>query len=706
VVEAPAGFGKSRLVIRWCHAPSPAPKTAWLALDEFDNDPVIFWTYIVHSLRQVYPDRFDRTLEALSRQGVSLTQAVLPPMLNELWGVGEELRLILDDFHVITDPACIASFRFFLDRLPPTCHVVVATRSGPPLGLARLRARGQLTELRAADLRFTAEEAAALLNGVLGLDLCEDDLAGIQERTEGWAAGLYLAALTLRDHPAPRRFVSTFAGQSRHLVDYLGAEVLDRLPDEERSFLVRTAILEQLTAPLCNAILGGADAAVRLRTLAQRNVFVFPLDTQWEWYRYHQLFRELLLGELERRCPDQVPMLHRRAAAWYQAAGNAPAAMHHALAAGDHLLAGDLFLGHAVSLLQQGWLATVKGWLEALPDDAVAARPPLALATAWIAAQTNSPPNEMTRRIAMAAAGPDEGPFFLGERSLAAAVALIRSNYVVDDVGRAVADGEVAVADASDPAAWSYVLARSALGRALYLAGRAEEARAILEEALRAPRAAQQMTATSRVLATLALVCLTLGEEARAAELARRAVRNFQEMGESSAVGAWISHVALSMTLTREGRLAEAEAALAEGVEPLLEWSRAWPLFHALALLALAPVRHGLGHTGAARALVEEARAALRGCPDPGMLPALLAEVERGLGRAPRRVTGLREDLSEAELRILRLLAGDLTQREIGRELYLSVNTVKSHTRAIYTKLDAASRAEAVARARALRLIA
>jgi LuxR family maltose regulon positive regulatory protein len=706
VIEAPAGFGKTRLLVEWCRGRPPAAPIAWLSLDEFDNDPVTFWTYIVHALRAALPGRFGRSLDALAQPNASLTRAVLPPLLNELWEAGDDTWLVLDDFHVIADVDCIESFRFFIDRLPPMLHIILATRSDPPLGLARLRARGMLTELRAADLRFTLDEAATFLNGSLGLDLSHDDLDQLQERTEGWAAGLYLAALSLRDHPDPRGFIATFAGQARHLVDYVGGEVLDRLSEADREFLVQTAILEQVTAPLCNTVLESDDAAARLRAMAQRNLFVFPLDEAWTWYRYHPLFRELLLVELERRFPERIPVLHRRAAAWYRAAGDAPAAMHHALAAPAPDLAGDLFLAHAVVLMQQARLATVKGWLEALPDEAIASRPPLGLAAAWIAGQTGYSSGVVTRRIATAAAGPDVGPFFLGEHSLAAAVALTRSTFPVDDVGGAVADGERAVADASDPNTWSFLLARAALGRALYLAGRAAEAQPVLEEALRAPLAGQQVAGTTRAMATLALVCLELGEEARAGELARRSVRTYQDWGISISVGPWLNHVALSMVLVREGRLEEAEATLAEGVEPLLDWLRGWPLFHALALLALAPVRHGLGHTGAARALVEEARAALRGCPGPGMLPARLAEVERGLGRQPRRVTGLREDLSEAELRILRLLASDLTQREIGRELYLSVNTVKSHTRAIYTKLDAASRPEAVARARALRLIA
>jgi LuxR family maltose regulon positive regulatory protein len=613
---------------------------------------------------------------------------------------------VVDDVHLLTNPSCIDAFRFFLEQLPPRCHLVLASRTDPPLGLARLRARGQLSELRAADLSFTPDEAESYLNGVRQLNLTATSVAQLEARTEGWAAGLYLAALSLRNHPDPQHFVATFAGQHRHLVDYLGVEVLEHLADADRTFLIQTAILEQLSGPLCDALLATSNAAQRLRALAQQNLFIFPLDEQWQWYRYHPLFRDLLLAELTRRFPDRIAALHQRAAVWYAAADDAGSAMQHALVAEDEQLIGDLFLTYAQPLLLQGRLATVSTWLAVLPEATIAGRPALALATAWAAALTSAPPIEVTRRLALAEDGARTEPFFLGEPSLAAALSLARARWVVDDVGAAVADAEAAAVACSDPGTPAYMLARAALGRALILAGRPAEARAPLEAALRGPLAERQVQAASRTLATLALANVALGEEARAGELARRAVEQVAERDLAGAPNLWLIHAVLGQVLIREGRLEDAATILGVGVEPQLGWLRAWRVMFAAALLPLAALYAAQGLVPEARARLATAQAAVRGCRDAGILPRLIAEAERGLGRLPPRSAGLREALSEGELRVLRLLSTHLTQREIGRELYLSVNTVKSHIRAIYGKLDAGSRSEAVARARSLHLVA
>jgi LuxR family maltose regulon positive regulatory protein len=705
LVVAPAGYGKSRLLAEWCRSTAAIHPTAWLSLDEHDNDPVTFWTYLVHALREAYPDRFGRSLAALHRAGAQLTRALLSPLLNELWGTGPESWLVLDDVHLVTNPVCLASFRFFVEQLPPRCHLVLASRTEPPLGLARLRTRGLLTELHAADLCFTPAEARAFLNDTLKLRLSAESIAGLEARTEGWAAGLYLAALGLRDQPDPQGFVARFTGQHRHLVDYFGAEVLEQLAEADRSFLEQTAILEQVSGPLCDAVLDTSDAAHRLRRLAQQNLFVFPLDEQWQWYRYHPLFRDLLRAELTRHFPERVADLHRRAAAWYDAAGDPSAAMQHALAADDEQLAGDLFIAHAVPLVQHGRLATMVAWLALLPDAALTARPSLALATAWIAGMSRQPPADVRRRIALAESGSDTGPFLFGMPSLTALLALSRATWVVDDVGAALADAQVALAACSDPDSDAYLNVRVTLGELLYLAGRLAEAQVPLEEAQRGPRAPQQINALSRVLVCLARVFLALGAEERAAELARQAAQLAREQALAPAQHLG-TQVVLGQVLVREGRLEEAASVLGEGVESQLPWLRTWPLPYVLALLPLVALHQARGLLPEAWARLEEAKAALRGCPDAGILPALVAEAERGLARLPRRPAGLREALSEGELRVLRLLATQLTQPEIGRELYLSVNTVKSHTRNIYTKLDASSRSEAVARARTLHLIA
>jgi LuxR family maltose regulon positive regulatory protein len=685
LVAAPAGFGKTQLLVEWCRGNVPM---AWLTLDAHDNDPVRFWAHLVHALQAASPTRFRRALALLAEPGADLRHAVLPALLNELGADahGPGLRLVLDDFHVIAHQACLESIGFFLDRRPPGLQVVVATQVDPPLGLAHLRARGELAELRAVDLRFTSAEAAAYLTGRLGSVLGATELARLSATMDGWPTGLHLAAHAVRDHSDPRGFVAAFAGVPHRGLEYLGGALLDRLPSADRDFLVQAAVLERLSAPLCGAVLGDANAAERLRRLARGNVFVTALDGAGAWYRLHPPVRELLLVELQQRFPDRTRDLHQRAAAWYRAADDAESAMAHALAAGDDTLVGDLFVAFATPLVRRGQLATLLRWLDALPKAALATRPPLALAAAWVAALGGRAPAVVTAHIALAAAGPDVGPYMLGEPSLVAAVALARAVHVADDVGAAVADAAQAVAAATDRGVPAYLLARLALGQALYLAGRADEARSCLEAARRAPLASEQPEALSRVLALLALVGLGAGESTRAAALGQRAVALLEERRLMTHPSGWLSHAALALALARAGRPAAAAAALARGVEPQLPWLAAWPLLHALALLALAPVRHARGQVHTARALVAAARAALQPCPDPGMLPSLVTATEEELGRAPERRTAR----SAAEMRLLRLLASDRTPREMDGELDRSVHTVETPARTLDANPDAA----------------
>jgi LuxR family maltose regulon positive regulatory protein len=705
LVDAAAGFGKSTLVAEWCATLPPNRRVAWVTLDQSDNDPVMFWAYILVALHRLEPERIGGGLETLRIPGVSFTRTVLPRLLNELWTLDSPAVLILDDYHLVTSDECHEGMRFFLQRLPPNVRVVISTRSDPPIGLGTLRARGELSEIRAADLRFDESEAASLLNDFLRLGLAPDDLDRLHERTEGWAAGLYLAALSLRDRPDAGAFIADFSGHNRHIVDYLGSEVLSQLPEDTRVFLLRTSILERFSPPLCDEVASMSGSAARLRRQERTNQFLVPLDPRGEWYRYHHLFGELLQVELESTDPDLVPVLHARAAAWHQAAGDAGAAMRHALAAGDFDLSSDLFIQYGQRLVSTGRLATVMNWIAQLPEAEIAVRPRLAMSVALAVATASRPPEEARRWLSFVEGSSDQGPGPLGFSSLQAITAWGRAN-LFDDVGVALRNARKVVAQEADPTTLSYAFARQTLGQALYFAGRPQEAYVSLEEALRAPLADQQQGMVLRALALRALVCLDLGEIARAEDLVRRSLKLAEDTGQTDYPGMWLNHLVLGEVLFRRGLLDEAETVLEHGVEGRLPGLRAWHYEYAFALLTLAPVRYACGHTRAAQTLLSEARAAIASCRDPGMLPARLEMTERMLHRIPRCVTGLRVELSEGELRILRLLASDLSQREIGRELYLSVNTIKTHTRGIYTKLDVASRIEAIARARSLGLIA
>ena len=321
LVQAPAGSGKTTLLTEW-HAAEPERRFAWLSLDRADNDPVRFLEGAIAALRTVAPAA---GVQALAHLGgpASPMDVVLPSLVNDLAGEEGGVVLVLDDYHVIADPRVHEAVTFLLDRRPATLQLAIATRAEPPLPIGRLRVRGELAEVRAADLRFTDGEAAALLNDALALGLDADDVARLQRRTEGWAAGLRLAALSLAGREDRRAFISSFAGDDRPVVDYLGFEVLDGQPPQVREFLLETSILDRLCGPLCDRVTEGEGSAAMLDALERGGLLVLPLDTRREWYRYHHLLAGLLRNELARTRPEAVATLHRRAADWFRSAGAA-----------------------------------------------------------------------------------------------------------------------------------------------------------------------------------------------------------------------------------------------------------------------------------------------------------------------------------------------------------------------------------------------
>ncbi|HEX5501085.1 MAG TPA: hypothetical protein VFW96_00600, partial [Thermomicrobiales bacterium] len=395
LLAAPAGCGKTTLLGDWRAAPTDPTgwPVAWLALDTGDDDLARFLRYVVAALQTLRADLGRAVLASLRAPEPPPVEALLAPLLNDLATLPADVVLVLDDYHVIADPAIHRALAFLLDHLPPRVHLVLATREEPPLPLARLRARGQLTELRAADLRCTAAEAAAFLTGTMGVPLAAADAARLEAGTEGWLAGLQLAALALRgrdpdDLPAA---VAQLTGAHRYLRDYLADEVFARQPVAVRRFLLHTAVLDRLSGALCDAVAGEADpdahaddGQAMLERLEAANLFVVPLDDTRTWYRYHHLFAEFLRARLRREMPDLAPELHRRAAAWYERAGLPADAAEHALAAGDGALAAGLVeRGSPALLWQRGELATLLRWRERLPREAMRAHPRLGLDLAW-----------------------------------------------------------------------------------------------------------------------------------------------------------------------------------------------------------------------------------------------------------------------------------------------------------------------------------
>jgi ATP/maltotriose-dependent transcriptional regulator MalT len=375
LISAPAGFGKTTLLSEWlaaCEQPA-----AWLSLDEGDSDPTRFLAYLVAALQTIAPNVGEAVLGALQSPQPPPTESILTALLNEITTTPDDFILVLDDYHVVDAKPIDDALAFLLEHLPPRMHLVIATREDPNLPLARLRARGQLTELRAADLRFTPSEATEFLEGVMELSLSAEDIASLETRTEGWIAGLQLAALSMRGRGDVSGFIRAFAGDNRYVVDYLVEEVLQQQPERIRSFLLQTSILERLNGPLCDAVTGQEDGRGMLEALERGNFFVVPLDDKRHWYRYHHLFADVLYAHLMQERSDRVPTLHRRASEWYEHNGSAADAIRHALAAEDFERAADLVELEVPAMRRSRQEATLLGWLKALPDELFHVRPVL-----------------------------------------------------------------------------------------------------------------------------------------------------------------------------------------------------------------------------------------------------------------------------------------------------------------------------------------
>jgi LuxR family maltose regulon positive regulatory protein len=379
LVSAPPGFGKTTLLAAWLDADAAAERpVAWVSLEDGEREPGLFWTYVVTALDGAAPGVGASALPLLQTANPPM-ETVLATVLNELGALPAGLDLVLDDYHLADGPAIAADMTFLVEHLPSHVRLVISTRADPALPLARLRARGELVEVRAADLRFTLDEVAAYLNEVIGLNLQAADIAALEGRTEGWIAALQLAALSLQGRDDVAGFIAGFAGDDRYVVDYLVEEVLGRQPDAVRSFLLQTSILDRLSGSLCDAVTQGQESRAVLEMLDRSNLFVVPLDDSRHWYRYHHLFADVLRTHLLEERPGEVADLHRRAGQWYDAAGEPVAAVRHVLAAGDVTHAADLVEVAIPALLRDRREATVRRWLDDIPPEVVAVRPVLAV---------------------------------------------------------------------------------------------------------------------------------------------------------------------------------------------------------------------------------------------------------------------------------------------------------------------------------------
>jgi LuxR family transcriptional regulator, maltose regulon positive regulatory protein len=693
LVVAPPGFGKSTLLGQWRR--SAQLPLAWVSLDAADNDPMLLWNYVVAALQAIEP-AVPLTPPAGILGEQEFVDAIVPRLLNELASLESDVVLVLDDYHVITSSACHRSVELFLTREPANVRIVVSSRADPPFPLGTLRARGELLELREADLAFTARETRRFLNDCLGLGLSPSAATTLHEHAEGWPAGLYLAYLSLRDEADRERAVAGFSGSTRHVSDYFREVALDALAPPVRDFLVETSILERMSGPLCDATTGRSGAAELLVELEHGNLFLTPLDDHREWYRYHHLFADLLRAELQRRPVERRRELHRNAFAWLAGTGHVGEAIRHAVAAGEIETAARLVAENYLSTIEWGGYATVAGWLDAFPRRVVTGDARLSVVDAWVASfQRRRDAAEVALQNALDAGY--EGPLPDGTSSIEATAALLRAGFPWGNVDEMLTAARRAFELESHRESMWRVTVHVQLGWALVLAGRFDEARPLLERgAVLAPRTEQWLNALGADC-LLAYVDLEAGDVPSAEQWARRAMEVIESQGiADTATGGWAA-ATLGAVLARGADQDEGERLLTLGIDRMRAVSE--PVLVIQVLLALADVLAARGATDEARMALAEAKDLIDACADPGVFADRWDEVSRRLATSTRSTVDGTE-LTKREMEILRMLPTRLSQREIGRRLFVSYNTVHSHVRSIYRKLGVSSRVDAVARAR------
>ena len=620
LVCAPAGYGKTVLLADWAErARSPA---AWLSLDAADNDPARFWRHALAALDRALPGIGARVGPLLGPPAPVSFEPLVTALVNELaaWPGGGKVLLVLDDYHVIAAPPVHASLRFLLEHRPPGLHLVLASRSDPPLALARLRARGQLAELRAADLRFTPGEAAALLAPAVagpGVELPAAAVAALAERTEGWAAGLQLAALTLRGQEDVTGFVAAFTGSHRYVLDYLTGEVLDRQPGRVRTFLLETSVLDRLSGELCDAVTGRTGSQVLLEQVEQAGLFLMPLDEVRGWWRYHHLFADLLRARLQAEQPGQVAQLHRKAAAWYEEHGLADDAIHHAVPGGEMTWAARLIEQYFDTVYNvRGEGATIQRWLSALPADVTRSRPRLLLAQAQLTG-TSGRLEDMERlvdaaeRVSATAAGEPFEPTVGRAASLLvnvpAHIALDRA-FLAQLRGDAESTASFAQRALAECAAGEWLLTSTVQGFlavAEWLRGRLAAAERAFASGIAGWRAADQLTHAAWGAYYLAQVQRAQGRLDAASRTCERALEITTVPGRPLSAAAGPAYVGLGEVAYQRNELDIALRHVTEGITLCRQFVYTPPLAAGLATLAW--IRQAAGDPAGARDAMDQA---------------------------------------------------------------------------------------------------
>ena len=694
-VVAPPGYGKTTLLAQW--AERLGPRVAWVSCDDADNDPVVLLSTLAVALDRIEP--VDPTIFwALASSGAGIT--VAPRFVSAIASMHLPVTLVLDHVEAVTNKQCLDTITEFALRLPPGWQFAMASRSNVPLPTARLRAQGGIVEISAEDLAMGPQEASSLLQGA-GIEPGGEGIHELLQRTEGWPAGLYLAALAMKAGIGPSEVGSGFTGDDRFMGDYLRAELLSHVSPAEASFLTRTSVLDRMCGSLCDTILDGKGSAHVLEELEARNLLVVPLDRRREWYRYHHLLRELLQAELRRREPDLVQDLHFRAAAWYEANAMPEAAIEHANAAGDYDRVARLVLELQQPVWASGRVETVLRWMEWLRDITAAEHfGAIAVHGSLIYALIGQP-SEAERWAAAAERASPAGILPEGS-TMAGTLAYLRAILCRDGIDEMRRDARIAWEGLS-PASPYRVTMLYTEGIADLLQGGHAEAGPILARAFNDATRAGALPLAALILAELCNVAAERGDWDEITALAERAVTivqdgHFDDYWTSALVYAWATRAAL-----HQGNIIGARYYLgrAARLRPLLTY--ALPVVSLQALIELARSYISLADQAGAAAVLRQADDILQQRPDLGVLPALAGQLRSQLARIGAGAVGA-SSLTAAELRLLPLLSTHLSFREIGERLHVSTNTVKTQAYSAYRKLGVSSRSEAVTRAHELGL--
>ncbi|MGC1754173.1 MAG: LuxR C-terminal-related transcriptional regulator [Trebonia sp.] len=695
-VVAPSGYGKTTLLAQWAARDGEA--FAWVSLDDRDNDPKVLLSYVAAALDSVQPVG-DQVFEALASNTSSVPGTVVPRLGSAFWSMTAPVVLVLDDAHLLWNTECRDALSVLADHVPPGSRLILAGRDTPPLRIARLRVEGRILEIGPAELSLSRQEAASLLHAA-DVPLGDDDVAALHQRTEGWAAGLYLAALYLREGGSVQGAEDAFGGDDRLVSQYMESEFLGRISARHREFLTRTAVLNRMCGPLCEAVLDQPGSAAELAELVRSNLLLVPLDRRGFWFRYHHLFRDMLLAELERLEPGLLPVLRRRAAAWCEANGLPEEALEYAMAAGDVDAAARLAQSLWVPTDRQGRFVTLQRWFRWLDDrDGIARYPLIAVWAAVLAAETGRPAQaeRWADIVDSWQYGDSSRPADPVTEAWAGVLRAIMCRRGVEQM-RTDADEAVrkfTAANTMTPVAPLF----QALAR--ILSDDHDGSDALLEDAVRIAEEVGAHEVQADALCERSLLAMANGDWSRAETLAAQARDALRPIG----MEALLASAVLARAAVYRGDLTAARRELvsAQRLRPLLTY--AIPHLAVQARIQLIHVHLAFADIAGARTLLREIEEILKRRPGLGTLVYEALELRARLSAERGPATPGMSSLTTAELRVLPMLATHLSFPEIGAEMFLSPHTVKSQAMSIYRKLGASSRNQAVIRSRELGLL-